>query len=78
MPGRAEDFRFPASQRKAKKKSLSVLCGSAVQITDPFMVNIKPPFLGVVIYLMIRAGHMLWKKWVLKANLGLTSCDSMI
>jgi len=49
MPGRADGFSFPASQRKAKKSSLSVLCGSAVKIADPFTVNIEPPVLGVAV-----------------------------
>ena len=47
MPGRAWDFSFPATQRKAKKISLSVLSGSAVKIKEPFRVTIKPPFSGM-------------------------------
>jgi len=31
---------------KLKNISLSVLCGSAVKIADPFRVNIKPPVYG--------------------------------
>ena len=34
---------------KLKNISLSVLCGSAVKIADPFRVTIKPPFLRVVV-----------------------------
>jgi len=34
---------------KLKNISLSVLCGSAVKIADPFRVNIKPPVLRVVV-----------------------------
>jgi hypothetical protein len=34
---------------KLKNTSLSVLRGSAVKITNPFRVTIKPPFLGVVV-----------------------------
>jgi len=49
MPARAEDFSFPASQRKAKKISLSVLRGFAVKTTDLFRVDIKPPVLRVVV-----------------------------
>ena len=34
---------------KLKNISLSVLCGSAVKIADPFRVNIRPPVLRVVV-----------------------------
>ena len=34
---------------KLKNISLSVLCGSAVKIADPFRVNIGPPVLRMVV-----------------------------
>jgi len=49
MPGRADDFSFPASQRKAKNISFNVLSGSAVKIADPFRIDVRPSALWVVL-----------------------------
>jgi len=61
---------FLWGQQKAKKKNqkLCDLCDSAVNsfFKDPFRVNIKPPFLGVVIDWLDLREHQ--RKMVLQSH----------